>query len=149
MTVFARSMVSARSEVDSRGSLKNPNVLNAGDGRRYTSNPRLANSRSADRAAPNSKKPLYGTRPTIGNHHVYGASRSGYAPESTRTSVSRSSWVYVVKLSRVRRWIESAANARAARTRRSFAAVSADVAGSATIASIERRRARIDPSAHA
>src|SRR5438552_1739418 len=106
MTVFARSTESARNEVESNGSLNQPSVLKAGEGRRYTSKPPASRRRAASFAAVKSKKPLYGTRPTIGNHHVYGTSRSRYAAESTSTNVSRSSGLNVVKLSLARRPIE-------------------------------------------
>src|SRR5690349_21714119 len=102
MTVFARSSESALSEVETRGSLNQPKVLNAGDGLRYTSKPSWSSVRAADRAAPKSKNPLYGTRPTIGNHQLYDFSRSRYAAERTNTNVSCSSLLNVVKLSRAR-----------------------------------------------
>jgi hypothetical protein len=89
---------------------------------------------------------LYGTRPTIGNHHVYRSSRSRYAPDSTRTSVSPSSWLYVVKLSFARKAIESSANARAASTSWSFERTAGGVRSSRTSSGIGRRRARIFPS---
>src|SRR6266571_404852 len=98
MTVFASDKVSARSVVDTRGSLNQPSVLNADAGLRYVSKPRLRKLRSSPFASPKSKKPLYGTLPTTGNHQVKYCNRSRYAAESTSTSVSCSSGEYVVKL---------------------------------------------------
>ena len=63
--------------VESKGSENQPSVLKAAVGLRKVSKPFASSLRCSSSASSRSKKPLYGTRPTTGNHQVRGASLSG------------------------------------------------------------------------
>ena len=118
-------------------------MLNADDGRRYGSYPSSAIRSASARASSKSKNPLYGTVPTMGNHQVTRSSLSRRAPLSTRTSVSRSSWLNVVKLSPASRPNSSSAKVRAASTSSSFPRASGVTTESATTSGMGRRPCRI------
>src|SRR6266571_4640275 len=96
ITVATSSIVSRSITVESSGSEKYPSVENAPAGRKYVSYPSLSRLAATRRACAKSKKPLYGTAPTMGKDQVYSRSRSRRAAESTSSNVSRPTSTYVV-----------------------------------------------------
>ena len=148
-TVFTSVTLSAFTVVLTSGSLNHPSVLKALAGPTVTSYPSALSASAVLRAAEKSKKPLYGNRPTTGNHQVLRSRRSGYAADTTSTSVSRSSGENVVKLSSTLRRSESAANCRASSTRANLARNAGSVDSRATSRGMGWRRARMRASSYA
>ena len=143
MTVFARSSESARSDVESSGSLNHPSVLNAGDGREIHVEAVVVELRAPRSRAREIEEAL--VRHAADDREPPCVRRKPVAIRAREHEHQRVVLELAVRREALLRAEPDrlAANARAASTSRSLAVTAGVVAESATSSVIDRRRARI------